>query len=102
MWRNFAKPGEAAERANREKSELLARLGQEFRAPLNAILGFAQLLEAEKHGEINDARVREILGHGGKLLKIADKMLDIARMDAGDLTLAEELVDWRESRDLVR
>ncbi len=101
------KAREAAERANREKSELLARLGQEFRAPLNAILGFAQLLEMEEsHGEVNEVRVREILSNGGKLLKIADKMLDIARMDAGDLSIAEELVDWREvviwCGDLIR
>jgi hypothetical protein len=97
---------EAAERANREKSDLMARLGYEFRAPLNAILGFAQLLEVETRGEANDERIREILSHGGQLLQLANKMLEIARIEVGELAIPEESVDWREvviwCGDLVR
>ena len=102
----LARAREIAERANREKSELLARLGHEFRAPLNAILGFAQILEGDGYRGANGERIQGILAEGGKLLRIADKMLDVARLDAGDLAVEEEGVDWREvilwCGDLVR
>ncbi len=96
---------EAAERANQAKSEFLSRMSHELRTPLNAILGFAQLLEMDSLSEEQSKYVRHILTAGRHLFDLINEVLDIARIEAGRLSISLEPVSAgelvRESLDLV-
>jgi PAS domain S-box-containing protein len=81
---------ERAAAADRAKSEMLARVSHELRTPLNAVLGFAQLLAGESMGPLNAGqrrRVDSILAAGWHLLGIIDDLLDLSRIEAGELRL---------------
>jgi PAS domain S-box-containing protein len=78
---------EAAERANRAKSAFLARMSHELRTPLNAILGFAQLLELDElTPEQRDSAARIVRG-GAHLVALIDDVLDISRIEAGEMSI---------------
>lgn len=81
-----------SERANRAKSEFLSRMSHDLRTPLNAVLGFAQLLEAETLGPGQLESVTQILNGGRHLLDLINEVLDIARIEAGELSLSPEAV----------
>ena len=82
-----------AERANRAKSEFLSRVSHELRTPMNAILGFAQVLESED-GLNSDQRdcVGQILKGGGHLLHLINEVLDLSGIDSGGMALSSEPV----------
>lgn len=86
---------EAAELASREKSAFLARMSHELRTPLNAILGFSQLLVHDQAVASSD-KSRQMVGHvqsaGTYLLALVDDVLDLARIEAGALSLSLEPV----------
>ena len=77
---------EAAERANRVKSEFLAVMSHELRTPLNAIMGYEQLLSQGVAAPVADAqqkyleRIRQSAAH---LLRLIDDVLNVARIEAG-------------------
>ncbi|MBK5298924.1 MAG: PAS domain S-box protein, partial [Vicinamibacteria bacterium] len=79
-----------AERANLAKSEFLSRMSHDLRTPLNAMLGFAQLLEAEADGEGRRDEIRQILKGGEHLLGLINEVLDIGRIETGQLLLSPE------------
>ncbi|MDZ7653653.1 MAG: PAS domain S-box protein [Burkholderiaceae bacterium] len=81
---------ERAERASRAKSEFLSRMSHELRTPLNAIIGFAQVSEFSKPTEQQRGWVREIRRAGDHLLYLIDELLDLARIEVGNLTLSVE------------
>lgn len=76
-----------AEQASKEKSMFLSRTSHELRTPLNAILGFAQLLQAELDNGKHKEKVDMIKGAGEHLLKLIDEVLDIARIESGEVKL---------------
>jgi PAS domain S-box-containing protein len=81
-----------AERANRAKSDFLSRMSHELRAPMNSILGFAQLMEMEELDGGKKHAVERILSAGRHLLNLINEVLDIARIEANRQTLALEPV----------
>lgn len=83
---------EEAETANRAKSDFLSRMSHELRTPMNAILGFAQLLELDVQDEENRESVDQILRGGRHLLQLIDEVLDITRIEAGHMSLSAEPV----------
>jgi signal transduction histidine kinase len=85
----------AAEAANRAKSEFLSRMSHELRTPLNAILGFGQILEMGD-GKPDPESVEHILRAGRHLLALINEVLDIARIEAGRLSISLEPVSAAE------
>ncbi len=83
---------EAAEEANRSKSEFLSRMSHELRTPLNAVLGFAQLLETDDLTEPQHDSVKQILTGGRHLLDLINEVLDITRIETGTFQLSPEPV----------
>jgi PAS domain S-box-containing protein len=81
------------ERANAAKSEFLSRMSHELRTPLNAILGFGQLLELELRDARQRRQVREIRQAGEHLLALINDVLDLARVESGQLSVSPEPVD---------
>jgi PAS domain S-box-containing protein len=81
-----------AERANAAKSEFLSRVSHEFRTPLNAILGFGQLLQMEELTESQAESVGQVLRGGRHLLAVIDDVLDVSRIESGTLSMSIEPV----------
>ena len=78
--------------ATRAKNSFLSSTSHELRTPLNSILGFTQLLQmSELSAEDSDA-VERILGAGRHLLTLINELIDIARIESGDLSLSVEPV----------
>jgi len=86
-----------ADKANKAKSEFLANMSHELRTPLNAIIGFSDILKRQLFGNLGDPRyseyVMDINDSGNHLLAIINDILDLAKAEAGKLTLQEEDID---------
>ncbi len=86
---------EEAEKTSRAKSDFLSSMSHELRTPMNAILGFAQLLEVESDRALTHLQqesVHEILKAGHHLLVLIDGVLDLAKVEAGHLDVSIEPV----------
>lgn len=79
-------------KANKLKSEFLANMSHEFRTPLNAILGFADLLREKAGGDPDKARrwAENISSSGRSLLNMINDLLDLAKAEAGKMELRME------------
>jgi PAS domain S-box-containing protein len=88
----------AAEKANLAKSDFLSSMSHELRSPLNAILGFAQLLESTSPlpTPSQKANIARILEAGWHLLKLINEVLDLAVVESGKMSLSPEPVSLAE------
>ena len=86
---------EAAEDANRAKSDFLAVMSHEIRTPLNGVLGMAQAMTMEPLAPAQAERLAVIRESGGALLDLLDDLLDLSRIEAGRLTLDVQEFDLR-------
>ncbi|HEX2156514.1 MAG TPA: ATP-binding protein [Actinomycetes bacterium] len=95
-----------ADRANRAKSDFLSKMSHELRTPLNAILGFGQLLQLDDLSPEQSESVDHMLRGGRHLLELINEVLDISRIESGNLSLSPEPVDLaevvRDTVDLIR
>src|SRR6185436_12977441 len=84
----------AAEKANFARSNFLSSMSHELRSPLNAILGFAQLMElaAPPPTVAQAERIAQILQAGWHLLKLINEILDLAVIESGKVSLSLEPV----------
>jgi len=83
----------ALEAADRLKSEFITNMSYELRTPLNSIIGFAELLDQEIFGDLNDKQegyVADILTAAGDLKSLISDVLDLAVIEAGEVTLVVE------------
>jgi len=89
-----------AEAANQAKSEFLANMSHELRTPLNAINGFSEIMAGEMFGPLGDPKYKgyaaDILKSGQHLLSLINDVLDMAKIEAGKLTLHYETVSVKE------
>lgn len=83
---------DAAMRATRAKNTFLSSTSHELRTPLNSILGFTQLLQMSDLSDQDSDGVERILGAGHHLLALINELIDIARIESGDLSLSLEPV----------
>jgi signal transduction histidine kinase/ActR/RegA family two-component response regulator len=81
--------------ATRAKNAFLSSTSHELRTPLNSVLGFAQLLEMSDLSDEDRDSVARILGAGRHLLALINELIDIARIESGELSLSVEPVAVR-------
>ncbi len=87
-----------AEKANLAKSDFLSSMSHELRSPLNAILGFAQLMESASPVPTDSQKesIGQILKAGWHLLKLINEILDLAMIESGKVSLSPESVSLSE------
>ncbi len=91
LFQKLQEKAEQLEAASRHKTNFLANMSHEFRTPLNAILGYTELILDSIYGEIPE-KVREVLlrlaNSGRHLLAVINDVLDLSKIEAGELTLS--------------
>jgi two-component system, cell cycle sensor histidine kinase PleC len=102
----LARTRDTALEANRAKSEFLAYMSHELRSPMNAIVGFSEIMKREVFGRVNPPRYREyaddIHGSATHLLSLINDILDLSKAEAGKLQLHETQVDVAAAVEAVR
>ena len=87
----------AAERASALKSDFLAKVSHEVRTPLNAIIGFAEIMMEERFGPLGNERykdyLRDIQGSGTHVMSLVNDLLDLSKIEAGRMELAPQPID---------
>lgn len=85
-----------AEEANRTKSEFLATMSHELRTPLNSIIGYSDILIEQMFGPLNERQMKYLKNislSGNHLLNLINDILDISRIESGDVSLSLETVN---------
>ena len=88
------------EAASRHKSEFLANMSHELRTPLNAVIGFSQVLQQRLFGEINakqEEYLADILSSGNHLLSLINDVLDLSKVEAGQVELDVRELSLRDA-----
>lgn len=97
---SLRKHNEALEEAQNIKTDFLAHMSYELRNPLNSVLGFAELLEKEYQGPLNDEQhqyMRNILSASDYLLDLINDILDLSVIEAGGLSIEASDFDLNET-----
>lgn len=86
-----------AEEANRAKTEFLANMSHELRTPLNAIIGFSEIMGAELFGPLGHPKyveyARDVVTSGQGLLELISDILDMSKIESGEIRLEPETLD---------
>ncbi|MDG1997386.1 MAG: ATP-binding protein, partial [Emcibacteraceae bacterium] len=101
---SLRKHNEALEEAQNIKTDFLAHMSYELRNPLNSVLGFAELLEKEYQGPLNDQQhqyMRNILSASDHLLDLINDILDLSVIEAGGLSIEVSEFNLNELMDNV-
>jgi signal transduction histidine kinase len=88
------------EAASQHKSEFLANMSHELRTPLNAIIGFSQVLRDEMIGSVNEKQaeyLEDIISSGNHLLSLINDVLDLSKVEAGQVELQMHPFSLREA-----
>jgi len=96
----LSQKGSQLEVASRHKSEFLANMSHELRTPLNAIIGFSQVLRQRLFGPINakqEEYLDDILASGNHLLGLINEVLDLSKVEAGQVELEVATFSLREA-----
>jgi len=97
---DLVKAKRTAETASEQKSEFLSRVSHEIREPLNAIIGFSDVMIEERFGPVGSERyvqyLKDINRSGIHVLDIVNDLLDISKIEAGKLELSYEAVDLNQ------
>lgn len=93
---------EKAEESDQLKSAFLANMSHEIRTPMNSIIGFAELLkEPNLTGEKQDKYIQIITNSGGRMLNIIDDIVDISKIEAGLMSIENEVFDIKEQMEYI-
>lgn len=95
---------EAAEAASQAKSQFLARMSHELRTPLNAIIGMSKMLQTQRFGRLNEKQsdyLHDVISAGKHLLDLINDVLDISRVEAGQLQVQFDSIPVGETLDAV-
>ena len=93
LFREIEEKGRELEAASRHKSQFLANMSHELRTPLNSVLGFTELLVDGIYGELPEkakTTVARVQANGRHLLGLINDVLDLSKIEAGQLTLTLE------------
>jgi two-component system, NtrC family, sensor kinase len=96
----LSRKGRQLEVASEHKSEFLANMSHELRTPLNAIIGFSQVLRQRLFGPINEKQeeyLDDILSSGNHLLSLINDVLDLSKVEAGQVELEVASLSLREA-----
>ena len=102
VHKNLIAAKEEAERASHAKSEFLSSMSHELRTPLNSILGFTQLLQLDPSTPLSEGQkdsTNQVIKSGQHLLDLIDQVLELAKIEAGGLTVSLEPVPMFDLMD---
>ncbi len=100
LERKVAERTRALEVASKHKSEFLANMSHELRTPLNAIIGFTQVLQQKLFGDVNEKQeeyLEDVNSSADHLLALINDILDLSKVEAGQVELDVERFSLREA-----